>query len=90
MIVSSVRIHFSKEEETKNSSVLAHCSAVIDDCILLHSMRIIKDKEGELFVGMPRKRWNNKYVDIFHPTTREFRDQLCKAVLEEYDKQKGK
>ena len=65
----------------------AIASVTIDDCFVIHELRII-DGDNGLFIAMPsRKLPEGEFKDIAHPINAETREQLEKAVLEEYNKQ---
>lgn len=60
-------------------------SITFDDCLTVHDLKIINGKKG-IFVAMPSKKLrDNKFVDIAHPVTEEFRSLIEKKVLEKYD-----
>lgn len=57
----------------------------IDNCFVVHELRIIEGKNG-LFVAMPsRKMPNGEYKDVAHPINSETRAMIEKAVLETFD-----
>ena len=65
----------------------AIASVTIDDCFVIHELRIIEGENG-LFIAMPsRKLPEGEFKDIAHPINAETREQLEKAVLDEYNKQ---
>jgi len=56
----------------------------IDNCFVVHELRIIEGKNG-LFVAMPsRKMPNGDYKDVAHPINSETRAMIEKAVLDKY------
>ncbi|MCR5308263.1 MAG: septation regulator SpoVG [bacterium] len=68
----------------------AIASVTIDDCFVIHELRII-DGDNGLFIAMPsRKLPEGEFKDIAHPINAETREQLEKAVLDEYNKQEEK
>ena len=68
----------------------AIASVTIDDCFVIHELRIIDGYNG-LFIAMPsRKLPEGEFKDIAHPINAETREQLEKAVLDEYNKQEEK
>ena len=68
----------------------AIASVTIDDCFVIHELRIIEGDNG-LFIAMPsRKLPEGEFKDIAHPINAETREQLEKAVLDEYNKQEEK
>ncbi len=58
----------------------------IDNCFVVHELRIIEGKNG-LFVAMPsRKMPNGDYKDVAHPINSETRAMIEKAVLDTFSK----
>lgn len=81
MKITNVRIR-KIEDETRLSAV---ASITIDDCFVIHELRIIDGKEG-LFVAMPSKKvGDNKFKDIVHPINKETREQIETIVIEKYN-----
>lgn len=74
-----------------NSKTVALATVIIDDCLVLTGLRIVKGKKG-MFVSMPQRKLSkpdkngNEYADIFFPVTYDFREKLNNAILDEYDK----
>ena len=65
----------------------AIASVTIDDCFVIHELRIIEGDNG-LFIAMPsRKLPEGEFKDIAHPINAETREQLEKAIIAEYNKQ---
>ena len=57
----------------------------IDNCFVVHELRIIEGKNG-LFVAMPsRKMPNGDYKDVAHPINSETRNMIEKIVLDTYN-----
>ena len=69
-----------------NRSLRAFASANIG-AFAVHGITVY-EKDGKRWVNMPQNSYTEngekKYTDIFHPTTAESREQLGKAVLDEY------
>ena len=80
--ITDVRVH-SYDGDTRFKGVAA---ITIDECFVVHELRIIDGKEG-LFVAMPsRKMPNGEYKDVAHPIDSETRLMINDIVLEEYNK----
>lgn len=77
------RIMIRKVEN--KGSLKAFVDFVIDDCFAVHNAKIIEGKNG-LFVAMPSKKTDNEFRDIIHPIKQETREQIEKAIFEEYNK----
>ena len=61
-------------------------SVNLDDCFVIHDIRIIEGNEG-LFIAMPsRQKANGEYRDVAHPinqdTRKMFQDEILKAYEE--------
>lgn len=65
-------------------SVRAYASINLNDCFAIRNVKVMDSTRG-LFVAMPSyKAGNGEYKDICFPVTREFREQLSKAVIDAY------
>ena len=70
------------------SNTVAFASVTINDMIAINGIRVVSGEKG-LFAAMPQtKDSNGEYRDIAFPVTKELRQQLNKAVLDEYSTQK--
>lgn len=66
-----------------NNRMKAVASIVIDDCFVVHEIKVIESEKG-LFIGMPVwKDKNGAFKDIAHPINAETREKIQSAVLEE-------
>lgn len=83
MKISDIRIRIVKKDESKLKAV---ASITIDECFVVHDIKVIEGKEG-FFISMPsRKTPDGEYKDIVHPINTETREQIRNAVLEAYEK----
>ena len=63
----------------------AIASVTIDDCFVIHELRII-DGDNGLFIAMPsRKLPEGEFKDIAHPINAETREKIQKAIFEAYE-----
>jgi Uncharacterized protein, involved in the regulation of septum location len=70
------------------SSTVAFASVTINDMIAINGIRVVSGENG-LFAAMPQtKDAAGDYRDIAFPVTKELRQQLNKAILDEYAVQK--
>ena len=75
--------------EPKNNTV-AFASVTINDMIGINGIRVVSGANG-LFTAMPQAKDNKgEYRDIAFPVTKELRQQLNKAIIDEYTVQKDK
>lgn len=83
MKISDVRIRLVKKDDGKLKAV---ASITIDDCFVVHDIKVIEGAEG-YFISMPsRKTPDGEYKDIVHPINTQTREQIRDAVLEAYEK----
>lgn len=70
-----------------NGRIRAKASITLDDVFVVNELRLIDGSKG-LFLAMPsRKGTDGKYRDIAHPIDGDFRKEIEKAVMEEYNRQ---
>ena len=81
MEITDVRVKkFNGENRLK-----AIAAITIDDCFVVHELRVIDGKEG-LFVAMPsRKMPNGEFKDVAHPINQETRNKIETIVIEAYE-----
>ena len=83
MNISEVRIRFVKKDDSKLKAV---ASITIDDCFVVHDIKVIDGNQG-LFIAMPsRKTPEGSYKDIVHPLNTETREHIKELILAEYEK----
>lgn len=71
------------------NKVVAIASIVIDDCFVIHDLRVVNGDKG-LFVAMPsRKLPNGDFRDICHPINTDARTAVQDAVLAQFDADGG-
>jgi stage V sporulation protein G len=85
MIISDVRVRMVKKDDSKLKAV---ASITIDDCFVVHDIKIIEGAEG-FFIAMPsRKTADGQYKDIAHPIKTETREELIKIILAAFEQEK--
>lgn len=81
MKISDVRIRLVNKDSNKLKAV---ASITIDDCFVVHDIKIIESADGE-FIAMPSRKTNDgEYKDIAHPLNTETRESLKQAILTAY------
>ena len=81
--ITDIRVRLVKKEDLKLKAV---ASITIDNCFVIHEIRVIEANNG-LFVAMPsRKTPDGEFKDTAHPIDTETRNDLDKKVLEAYEK----
>lgn len=83
MNITDVRVRLIKRDDSKFRAV---ASIIIDDCFVIHDIKIIEGAEGN-FIAMPSlKTPDGEYKDIAHPINTETRELIKDRILEAYDK----
>jgi stage V sporulation protein G len=73
-----------------DSKLKAVASMTIDDCFVVHDIKIIEGQEG-YFIAMPSRKANDgEYKDIVHPINTETRKQIIDVVLEAFNQESAK
>lgn len=81
MKITSVTV---RKEEKENSRMKGKASVTLDECFVIHDIRIIEGEEG-LFIAMPsRQKANGEYRDVAHPINKETRTMFEEAIFEAY------
>ena len=84
MKISDVRVRIVKKDDSKLKAV---ASITIDDCFVIHDIKIIDGTEGP-FIAMPNRKTNEgEYKDIAHPINTETREMLITSILTAYQKE---
>ena len=80
MKITDVRVRIVDREKLKASA-----SITIDECFVVHDIKVIQGNEG-LFISMPsRKTADGEFKDIAHPINTETRSMLEKTVIDAYN-----
>lgn len=83
MKISDIRIRLISKDDSKLKAV---ASITIEDCFVVHDIKIIEGTD-EMFISMPsRKTPDGEYKDIVHPINTPTRELIKNAILEEYKK----
>lgn len=67
-----------------SGGIRAYASATVDSCLGIRGIKVVEGGRDGLFVSMPSRKTENGYKEICFPVTKEFREQLHKAVLDSY------
>mgnify|MGYP001402996017 CR=1 FL=1 len=81
MMITNVRVHLQKEEKLK-----AFASVTFDDVFVVHNIKVVSIGSGEIVCMPSRRLKDGTFKDIAHPITKEFREKVEQAVLQEYKK----
>lgn len=81
--ITDIRVKLLKKDDSKRKAIV---SITIDECFVVHEIRVIESEKG-LFVAMPsRKTATGEFKDTAHPIDSATRDQLDKSILAAYEK----
>ena len=87
MKISDVRVRLVTKEDSKLKAV---ASMTIEDCFVVHDIKVIQGQE-DYFIAMPsRKTSEGEYKDIVHPINTETREQIIKVVLDAFKEELAK
>ena len=87
MKISDVRVRLVTKEDSKLKAV---ASMTIEDCFVVHDIKVIQGQE-DYFIAMPsRKTSEGEYKDIVHPINTETREQIIKIILDAFKAEKEK
>ena len=83
MNITEVRIRLKTKEDSK---IRAIASITIDECFVVHDIKVIEGNEG-FFIAMPsRKTPEGEFKDIVHPLNTETREVIKNKILQEFEK----
>ncbi|HEY8389495.1 MAG TPA: septation regulator SpoVG [Clostridia bacterium] len=86
MNITEVRIRLKTKEDSK---IKAIASITIDECFVVHDIKVIEGNEG-FFIAMPsRKTPEGEFKDIVHPLNTETRELIKERILQEFEKARG-
>lgn len=81
--ITDVRVRLVKKEDAKLRAV---ASIIIDDCFVIHDIKVIEGTDGN-FIAMPsRKTPDGEFKDIAHPINTNTREIIRNKVFEAYEK----
>lgn len=95
-----IQAHVSKIQD-ENSKVKAYADITVENCCKFNCIRVVENKDNELFVSYPQKPVyeNGKpklhengepvYTDVFYANSKEINDAIKALVLEAYHNESG-
>lgn len=84
MNITDVRVKLVKKDELKLKAV---ASITIDDCFVVHDVKVIEGTDDSYFISMPSKKTpDGGYKDIVHPLNSQTRELIKTVVLEAFRK----
>lgn len=82
--ITDIRIRLIPNGESKLKAV---ASITIDDCFVVHDIKVLEGNQG-YFVSMPsRKTPEGEYKDVAHPINTPTREEINKLVLAKYEEE---
>lgn len=81
MKISDIRVRLVDKEDSKLKAV---ASFTIEDCFVIHDVKVIEGKDG-YFISMPSKKTpDGEYKDIVHPINTETREAISNQIIEAF------
>ena len=81
MKISDIRIRLVDKDDSKLKAV---ATITIDDCFVVHDIKVIEGKDG-YFISMPsKKKPDGEYKDIVHPINTETREAMSAQIIEAF------
>ena len=85
--ITDIRLRLIPNEDSKLKAV---ASITIDDCFVVHDIKVLEGNQG-YFISMPsRKTPEGDYRDVAHPINTPTREEINKLVLAKYEEEKAK
>ena len=81
MRIDDIRIREVRNTDGKLKAVV---SITIDDCFVVHDIKIFERDDGYAIAMPSRKTTDGKYKDIAHPLNSETRELLQSVILTRY------
>ena len=85
MKITDIRIRLRTNEESKLKAV---ASITIDDCFVIHDIRVLEGNNGNMVKMPSRKTPDGEFKDIAHPINTPTREEISRLVLEKYEEEK--
>ena len=86
MKFTDVNVRLMQRDDSKLKAV---ASVTIDDCFVVHDIKVLEGAQG-FFVTMPsRKTPDGQFKDVAHPINTPTREELNKLVLDAFEKAKA-
>ena len=77
-----------EKKERENSRMRGMAIVTIDDCFVIHDIKVLDGNQG-YFVSMPsRKSPDGVYRDVAHPINTPTREEINKLVLAKFEEEK--
>ncbi len=81
MKITDIRFRHVNNDELK---LKASASITIDDCFVIHDIKVIEGTDG-LYIRMPsRKTKDGEFKDIAHPLNTPTRELMATTILDAY------
>lgn len=94
MTITNVRL---KKVKSDDEQLLGIASILLDNCLVIHNIRLIRLANGKRIVCFPSKKMKKfemsedayvekyEYTDIVHPANQEFREYIEEELYRIYD-----
>ena len=82
MEITEVRIRKINNEKADHLKALI--SVTFDDVFVVHDIKLVEGPRG-MFIAMPSRQVDGKFMDIAHPIKPETRAKIRDAIFREYE-----
>ena len=85
MKFTDVNVRLMQRDDSKLKAV---ASVTIEDCFVVHDIKVLEGTQGYFVVMPSRKTPDGQYKDVAHPINTPTREALNKLVLDAFEKAK--
>lgn len=71
----------------EKDNMMAFGEVTINNCLCIKNLKLMKNKDGQMFVSMPRVKKGEEWTDLCYAKTPEARDELLSAITEAVKKE---
>ena len=68
-----------------DGNLKAFANVTLDKQLVLTGLKVMSSVKGDFVAMASKKDKDGEYKDIFFPITKEFREELTKAVMDKYN-----
>lgn len=81
LVITDIKV----KKLTNLGRLIGEASITLNNNLVIHNIQIIETSEKRM-ISFPHKKSQDKFLDIVHPITREFRGYVEDCIFEIFDK----